>query len=131
MLLVLCPFPALADHLDVFGSGKTFPADFLFKEDVPSLKNLSPDDMELVLQKFMDARDQAESSTQNNLIHLGISYIHLLQKNYKKAFETLNEANNEGFILEDFRTYFLTVALRALAKEREFKKMILTWQSNI
>ena len=118
MLLVLCPFPALADHLDVFGSGKTFPADFLFKEDVPSLKNLSPDDMELVLQKFMDARDQAESSTQNNLIHLGISYIHLLQKNYKKAFETLNEANNEGFILEDFRTYFLTVALRALAKER-------------
>ena len=109
--------PALADHLDVFETGKTFPADFLFKKEVPSLKNLSPNDMELVLQKFMDARDQAESSTQNNLIHLGISYIHLLQKNYKKAHETLNEEINEEFILKDFRAYFLTVALRALAEE--------------
>ncbi len=117
MLLGLCPLPALADHLDVFGTGKTFPADFLFKEEIPSLKNLSPNDRELVLQKFMDARDQAESPTQNNLIHLGISYIHLLQKNYKKAFEILDEEVNEEFILEDFRTYFLTVALRALAEE--------------
>jgi len=117
VLLGLCPLPALADHLDVFGTGKIFPADFLFKEEIPSLKNLSPSDRELVLQKFMDARDQAESSTQNNLIHLGISYLHLLQKNYKEAFEILNEEKDEEFILEDFRTYFLTVALRALAEE--------------
>ncbi len=88
MLLGLCPLPALADHLDVFGTGKTFPADFLFKDEIPSLKNLSPNDMELVLQKFRDARDQAESPTQNNLIHLGISYLHLLQKNYKEAFSS-------------------------------------------
>ena len=117
MFFGLCPLPALADHLDAFGTGKTFPADFLFKEEVPSLKNLSPNEMELVLQKFMDARDQAESSTQNNLIQLGISYIHLLQKNYKESFEILNVEKNEDFILEDFRTYFLTVALRALAEE--------------
>jgi tetratricopeptide (TPR) repeat protein len=117
ILFGLCPLPALADHLDAFGTGKTFPADFLFKEEVPSLKNLSPNEMELVLQKFMDARDRAESSTQNNLIQLGISYIHLLQKNYKESFEILNVEKNEDFILEDFRTYFLTVALRALAEE--------------
>lgn len=117
MFLGLCSLPALAGHLDVFGTGKTFPSDFLFKEEIPSLKNLGPNDMERVLQKFMDARDQAESPTQNNLILLGISYIHLLQKNYKKAFEVLNEEKNEEFILEDFRTYFLTVALRALAEE--------------
>ncbi len=117
MLLGLCPLPALADHLDVFGTGKTFPADFLFKDEIPSLKNLSPNDMELVLQKFRDARDQAESPTQNNLIHLGISYLQLLQKNYKEAFEILNEEKDEEFILEDFRAYFLTVALRALAEE--------------
>ena len=117
MLFGLCPLPALADHLDAFGTGKTFPADFLFKEEVPSLKNLSPNEMELVLQKFMDARDQAESSTQSNLIQLGISYIHLLQKNYKESFEILNVEKNEDFILEDFRTYFLTVTLRALAEE--------------
>jgi soluble lytic murein transglycosylase-like protein len=117
MVLGLCPLPSLADHLDVFETGKTFPADFLFKEDIPSLKNLSPDDIGPVLQKFMDARDRVESPTQSNLIHLGISYIHLRQKNYKKAFEILNEDINEDFILKDFRTYFLTVALRALAEE--------------
>jgi len=117
MLLGLCPLPALADHLDVFETGKTFPSDFLFKEEIPSLKNLSPHDMEFVLQKFMDARDQVESPTQNNLIHLGISYIHLLKKDYKKAFGILNEEKNEEFILEDFRTYFLAVVLRALAEE--------------
>ncbi|MDH3256398.1 MAG: hypothetical protein OEM27_02175, partial [Nitrospinota bacterium] len=113
----LCPLSAFADHLDVFGTGKTFPADFLFKEEIPSLKNLGPNEIELVLQKFMDARDQVESPTENNLIHLGISYIHLLQKNYKKSFEILNEEIKGEFILEDFRTYFLTVALRALAEE--------------
>jgi len=117
MLFGLCPLPALADHLDAFGTGKTFPADFLFKEEVPSLKNLSPHEMELVLQKFMDARDRVESTTQYNLIQLGISYIYLLQKNYKESFEILNVEKNEEFILEDFRTYFLTVALRALAEE--------------
>ncbi len=113
----LCPSSSLADHLDVFGTGKTFPADFIFKEEIPSLKNLSPEDRELVLQKFTDALDQAESPTQNNLIHLGISYLHLLQKNYKKSFEILNEEINEDFILEDFRIYFLTIALRAMAEE--------------
>jgi soluble lytic murein transglycosylase-like protein/outer membrane protein assembly factor BamD (BamD/ComL family) len=117
ILLGLCPLSAFADHLDVFGTGKTFPADFLFKEEIPSLKNLSSSDMELVLQKFIDARDQVESPIQDNLIHLGISYIHLLQKNYKKSFEILNEEIKGEFILEDFRTYFLTVALRALAEE--------------
>lgn len=59
-----------------------------------------------------------ESPTQSNLIHLGISYIYLLQKNHKKAFEILNKEKGEAFILEDFRIYFLTVALRALAEER-------------
>jgi tetratricopeptide (TPR) repeat protein len=117
LLVGLMPWPALADHLDVFGAGKTFPADFLFKEEIPSLKNLSPEGMELVLQKFMDARDQVESETQDNLIHLGISYIYLLQKNYKEAFENLNGEENEQFILEDFKIYFLTVALRSLAEE--------------
>ena len=91
MLLGLCPLPVLADYLDVFETGKTFPSDFLFKEEIPSLKNLSPNDMELVLQKFIDTRDQVESPTQSNLIHLGISYIYLLQKNHKKAFEILNK----------------------------------------
>ena len=122
MLFGLCPLPALADHLDVFGTGKTFPADFLFKDDVPSLKHLSPHEMGPVLQKFVDALDQVESPTQSNLIHLGISYIYLLQKNYKKAFEVLNEEINEEFILKDFNVYFLTVALRALAKERVEEK---------
>ena len=117
IVLWLYPLPAFADHLDIFETGKTFPSDFLFKEEVPSLKYLSPSEREFVLQKFMDARDKAESSTQNNLIHLGISYIYLLQKDYKKAFEVLDEVNNENFILEDFRAYFLTVALRALAEE--------------
>jgi outer membrane protein assembly factor BamD (BamD/ComL family) len=117
MLLGLCPLPALADHLDVFGTGKTFPADFLFKDDIPSLKHLSPNEMGAVLQKFVDALDQVESPTQSNLIHLGISYIYLLQKNYKKAFEILNEEISEEFILKDFSVYFLTVALRALAEE--------------
>jgi len=117
LLLGLTPLPALADHLDVFGAGKTFPADFLFKEEIPSLKNLSPEGRELVLKKFMDARDQVESETQDNLIHLGISYIYLLQKNYKEAFKVLNGEDNEEFILEDFKIYFLTVTLRALAEE--------------
>ena len=117
IVLWLYPLHAFADHLDVFETGKTFPSDFLFKEEVPSLKHLRPSERELVLQKFMDARDKAESSTQNNLIHLGISYIYLLQQDYKKAFEVLDEEKNEDFILEDFRAYFLTVALRALAKE--------------
>ncbi len=117
MLLGLCPLPALADRLDVFETGKTFPTDFLFKEEIPSLKNLSPNDIEPVLQKFIDARNQVESPTQNNLIHLGISYIYLLQKNHREALEVLNQEINEEFILEDFRTYFLTVALRALAEE--------------
>jgi soluble lytic murein transglycosylase-like protein/outer membrane protein assembly factor BamD (BamD/ComL family) len=117
ILLGLCPLPSLADHLDVFATGKTFPADFLFKEEIPSLKNLGPNDIEPVLQRFMDARDQVESPTQSNLIHLGISYIHLRQKNYKKAFEILNEEINEEFVLKDFGVYFLTVALRALAEE--------------
>ena len=118
MLLGLCPLSDLADHLDVFGTGKTFPADFLFKDNVPSLKNLGPDEIGPVLQTFIDARDQVESPTQNNLIHLGISYLHLLQKDYKKAFEILNEETNEGFVLRDFSSYFLTIALRALAEER-------------
>ena len=106
ILLGLCPFPSYADHLDVFASGKTFPVDFLFKEEVPSLKNLGPNDIGPVLQKFID-----------NLINLGISYIHLRQKNYKKAFEILDEKINDEFVLTDFRVYFLTVALRALAEE--------------
>jgi tetratricopeptide (TPR) repeat protein len=117
VILGLCPLPALADRLDVFETGKIFPTDFLFKEEIPSLKNLDPNEMELVLQKFMDARDQVQSPVQNNLIYLGISYIHLLQKNYKNALEILNQEINGDFILEDFRTYFLTVALRALAEE--------------
>ena len=118
ILLEVFSLPALADHLDVFGTGKTFPANFLFKENIPSLKNLEPNEFEPVLQKFMDARDQVESTTQSNLIQLGVSYIHLLQKDYKKAFEILNEEMNEEFILRDFSIYFLTVALRALAEER-------------
>jgi soluble lytic murein transglycosylase-like protein len=109
--------PSLADHLDVFATGKTFPVDFLFKEEIPSLKNLGSNDIEPVLQKFMDARDQVESPTQSNLIHLGISYIHLRQKDYKKASEILDEKINEEFVLKDFGVYFLTVALRALAEE--------------
>ena len=118
IFLGLLPLPALADHLDVFGTGKTFPANFLFKENIPSLKNLEPDEFEPVLQKFMDARDQVESAAQNNLIHLGISYIHILQKDYIKAFEVLSEEISEEFVLRDFSIYFLTVALRALAEER-------------
>jgi soluble lytic murein transglycosylase-like protein len=117
ILLGLCPLPSLADHLDVFATGKTFPVDFLFKEEIPSLKNLGSNDIEPVLQKFMDARDQVESPTQSNLIHLGISYIHLRQKDYKKASEILDEKINEEFVLKDFGVYFLTVALRALAEE--------------
>lgn len=117
VILGLTPWPAVADRLDVFETGKTFPVNFLFKEDIPSLKNLSPDEIEPVLQKFLDARDQVESPVQNNLIQLGISYIYLLQKNYIKSLEILNQEFNGDFILEDFRTYFLTVVLRALAEE--------------
>ena len=122
VFLGLCPLPAVADHLDVFGTGKTFPSDFLFKEDIPSLKNLDPNEMGVVLQKFIDARDQVESTSQSNLIHLGISYIYLLQKNHEKAFEVLSEEIDEKFILRDFSEYFLTVALRALAKEEAEEK---------
>jgi len=117
MLLVLCPIPSFADGLDAFKTGNTFPVDFLFKEEIPSLKSLGPEELESVLQKFIDGRDQVESKAQNNLVHLGISYIHLLQKNYKKSLEVLNQEINDEFILEDFRTYFIAVALRALGEE--------------
>jgi len=116
LLLALCPFPAFAGGLDVFDTGKIFPIDFLFEKEVPSLKNLDPAERDQVLQKFLDARDKVESPVQHKLLHLGISYIHLLQKNYLKAFETLNQEINGEFILEDFKIYFLTVALQALAE---------------
>jgi len=117
ILFMLCPLPSHADHLDVFATGKTFPVDFLFKEEIPSLKNLGPDDIGPILQKFLDAHDQVESKTQNNLIHLGASYLYLRQENHIKAYEILKEEINDEFVLKDFEAYFLTVALRALAKE--------------
>ena len=111
------PLSSFAGSLDVFETGRPFSVDFLFKEEIPSLKNLDPVNSESVLKKFMDARDQVESTAQNNLIHLGISYIHLRQKNYKKALEILNQEISGDFILEDFKVYFLAVVLRALAEE--------------
>lgn len=116
MVFGLCFKLALADSLDVFETGKSFPVDFLFKEEIPSLKNLDSNNIEPVLQKFMDAREQVESSVENNLVHLGISYIHLRQNYHKKALEILSQEINGDFILEDFKIYFLTVALRALAE---------------
>ena len=112
MLLGLCSLPALADHLDVFGTGKTFPADFLFKDDIPSLKHLSPNEMAAVLQKFVDALDQVESPTQSNLIHLGISYIYLLQKN---AMEFGGSKKNIILIIFDGMDWQTTQARQASA----------------
>ena len=117
MILGFAPLPALASSLDVFDTGTSFPVNFLFEKEIPSLKSLEPGTIEPVLQKFMDARDRVESPAQKNLIYLGLSYIHLRQENYKKALEILSDEIDGDFILEDFRYYFLTVALRALAEE--------------
>ena len=117
MALGLFPLTTRAASLDIFETGKPFPVGFLFKEEIPSLKSLATEDIEPVLQKFMDARDQVESQAQSNLIHLGLSYLHLRQKNYNKALEVLNQEITGEFILEDFRVYFMTVVLRALAEE--------------
>jgi tetratricopeptide (TPR) repeat protein len=122
ILLGLCPSLVSANSLDVFETGKTFPTDFLFKEGIPNLKNLGPLDMDPVLQTFIDARQQVESPAQNNLIHLGIAYLYLAKHEYDQALAVLNHDFTREFILEDFRTYFLSVASRQLAEERMDEK---------
>ena len=118
ILLGLCPWLASANSLDVFETGKTFPTDFLFKEGIPNLKNLGPKDLGPLLQTFKDARQQVESAAQNNLIHLGMAYLYLAKHEYGQALAILNHDFTGGFILEDFRTYFLSVASSQLAEER-------------
>ena len=115
--LGVCPLSAHADSLDVFDSGKTFPTDFLFKEGIPNLKGLDPNEIEPVLQTFNDALLQVESPAQSNLIYLGISYIHQEKNEYQRAYEVLTQEISGNFILEDFRIHFLTESLRQLAEE--------------
>jgi tetratricopeptide (TPR) repeat protein len=117
LLLSLCPGLASANRLDVFETGKTFPTDFLFKEGIPNLKNLGPDDIDPVLQKFGDALQQVESSAQNNLIHLGMAYLYLAKHEYDQALAILNDNFTGEFILEDFKTYFLSITLSQSAEK--------------
>jgi len=117
LLLGLCPWLASANSLDVFETGKTFPTDFLFKEGIPDLKNLEPEDIDSVLQKFGDALQQVESTAQNNLIHLGMAYLYLAKHEYDQALAILNDDFTGEFILEDFRTYFLSITSSQLAEK--------------
>lgn len=115
-LMWLMPQGVFATGLDVFETGKTFPTDFLFKKGIPNLKGLHPDEMESVLQKFEKARQRSESIAENNLIHLGMAYIHLSRQEYDKAYDILNNKISGEFILDDFKIHFLTLTLRKLAE---------------
>lgn len=117
LLLWLGPQMAFANGLDVFETGKTFPTDFLFKEGIPNLKGLPPEEVDAVLEKFMEARSRVASQAQNNLIHLGIAYIHLSRHEYEKAHEVLTQSISGEFILDDFRIHFMTLTLRKLAEK--------------
>jgi soluble lytic murein transglycosylase-like protein/TolA-binding protein len=118
IVLALCGLfsTAFADGLDVFKTGNNFPTDFLFKEEIPNLETLKPDEIEPILKQFIDAKGRVESKAQNNLVHLGMSYLFLAQKEFLKAHQVLSHEFSGEFILEDFRIHFLTESLRGLAE---------------
>jgi len=112
----LCP-AAFAEGLDAFNTGNNFPTDFLFKEGIPNLETLKPDEIEPVLKQFIDTQRQVESKGQNNLVQLGISYLFMAKNEFLKAHEILSRGFSGEFILEDFRIHFLTASLRGLAED--------------
>jgi len=117
LLFPLLPLESRAESLDVFDSNQKFATDFLFKDRIPELENLTEQTVGPVLEKFLKHRNKVESQEQSRLMTLGIGYLYLVQKEYDKSLQTLRNGIFGSFVLEDFQLHFMALALEGLAEQ--------------
>jgi len=117
LLFPLLPLESRAESLDIFDSNQKFATDFLFKDRIPELENLTEQTVGPVLEKFLNHRNKVESQEQSRLMTLGIGYLYLVQKEYDKSLQTLRNGIFGSFVLEDFQLHFMALALEGLAEQ--------------
>jgi len=120
-------FPVLAlesqaESLDIFDSNQKFATDFLFDERIPELENLTEQSVGPILEKFLSHQNKVESEEQSRLMTLGIGYLYLVQNDYDKSLQTLENGVFGNFVLDDFRLHFMALALEGLAEQAITRK---------
>jgi len=122
LVFPLLTLESQAESLDIFDSNQKFSTDFLFDERIPELENLTEQTVGPVLEKFLSHQNKVESEEQSRLMTLGIGYLYLVQKEYDKSLQTLDNGIFGSFVLDDFRLHFMSLALEGLAEQAITRK---------
>jgi len=117
LLLPLLVLESQAQSLDIFDSNQKFAIDFLFKDQIPELENLTDQTASSVLEKFLGHHNKVESREQTRLLTLGIGYLYLVQNEYDTSLQIFKDGDFENFVLDDFRLHFTALALEGLAEQ--------------
>jgi len=116
-MLFLFPVDGLAAKLDIFQTKKSFPTDFLFKENIPDLERLDQKEADSLLKFFLTSESNLKKREEKNLLHLAAGYLYLFNDDLSKALEHLDQNIKGNFILEDYRLNYVAQVLRASAEK--------------